>query len=322
MIKLDLITGFLGSGKTTFILKYAEYLTNAGQKIGIIENDNGAINVDRLLLEKELGESCDLEMVIGGDGDSCRQRRLKTKLIAMGMTGYDRVLVEPSGIFNIDELLDVLNESPLDKWYTLGSVIAVVDGTLPDELSETADYLLARQAADAGKIIFSRGDIADEDTVNATIAHINRALRTWECSRQYSRKDVLVRGPKDWTDDDFKTLMKAEYSLHDVGRRPLNSGSFSTLYFMNAELSEDELRKRTEALFNCSDCGQVFRVKGFVPNGDQWTEINATAHHIEIGPSPVGQAVIIVVGENLDEKRVGDILGVKGSGGQNAESHC
>lgn len=49
MIKIDLITGFLGSGKTTFIKKYAEYLMSQGMEIGIIENDFGAVNVDMQL---------------------------------------------------------------------------------------------------------------------------------------------------------------------------------------------------------------------------------------------------------------------------------
>ena len=45
MVKIDLITGFLGSGKTTFIKKYATYLMRKGLNIGILENDHGAVNV-------------------------------------------------------------------------------------------------------------------------------------------------------------------------------------------------------------------------------------------------------------------------------------
>ena len=45
MVKIDLITGFLGAGKTTFLKKYAEYLIAKGQNIGILENDFGAVNV-------------------------------------------------------------------------------------------------------------------------------------------------------------------------------------------------------------------------------------------------------------------------------------
>ena len=103
MIKIDLITGFLGSGKTTFIRKYVKHLTDKGLKIGILENDYGAVNVDAMLLQDILGDKCELEMVAGGCDADCHKRRFKTKLIAMGMQGFDRVLVEPSGVFDMDE---------------------------------------------------------------------------------------------------------------------------------------------------------------------------------------------------------------------------
>ena len=66
MVKVDLITGFLGSGKTTFIKKYARYLMEQGQNIGILENDFGAINVDMMLLRELESENCELEMIAGG----------------------------------------------------------------------------------------------------------------------------------------------------------------------------------------------------------------------------------------------------------------
>ncbi len=102
MVKIDLITGFLGSGKTTFIREYANYLISTGEKICIIENDYGAVNIDMVLLQDMLGENCNLEMIIGGDGKEAHRRRFRTKLISMGMSGYTRVIVEPSGIYDID----------------------------------------------------------------------------------------------------------------------------------------------------------------------------------------------------------------------------
>ena len=63
MVKIDLITGFLGSGKTTFIKKYAKYLMAHGMNIGILENDFGAVNVDMMLLKDLEGDQCELEMV-------------------------------------------------------------------------------------------------------------------------------------------------------------------------------------------------------------------------------------------------------------------
>ena len=65
MIKVDLITGFLGSGKTTFIKKYVEYLASQHLRVAVIENDYGAINVDRMLLSEALEGKADVEMVIG-----------------------------------------------------------------------------------------------------------------------------------------------------------------------------------------------------------------------------------------------------------------
>lgn len=84
MVKVDLITGFLGSGKTTFIKQYARYLMEQGQNIGILENDFGAINVDMMLLRELEGANCELEMVAGGCDKDCYRRRFRTKLICNG----------------------------------------------------------------------------------------------------------------------------------------------------------------------------------------------------------------------------------------------
>lgn len=64
-IQIDLITGFLGSGKTTFIKKYAVYFLKQGKKIGILENDFGAVNVDMMLLQDVMSDSCDVDMIAG-----------------------------------------------------------------------------------------------------------------------------------------------------------------------------------------------------------------------------------------------------------------
>ena len=115
MVKIDLITGFLGSGKTTFIKNYAKHLIDKGDNIGILENDYGAVNVDMMLLKDLEGEKCELEMIAGGCDADCHRRRFRTKLIAMGMCGYDRVIVEPSGIYDVDEFFDVLRDDPIDR---------------------------------------------------------------------------------------------------------------------------------------------------------------------------------------------------------------
>ena len=156
MIKIDLITGFLGSGKTTFIKKYARHLIDQGERVCILENDYGAINIDMVLLGDLLGPNCELEMVVGGDGHEAHQRRFRTKLINISMLGFTRVIVEPSGIYDVDEFFDTLYESPLDRWYEAGSVISIVDPWQTQDLSEELRYILMSETARAGKIVFSK----------------------------------------------------------------------------------------------------------------------------------------------------------------------
>lgn len=97
--------GLFGIRKDHFSEKYAEYLMDQGLHIGILENDFGAINVDMLMLHELRGDQCELEMIAGGCDAESHRRRFRTKLISMRMCGYDRVLVEPSGIYDVDEFL-------------------------------------------------------------------------------------------------------------------------------------------------------------------------------------------------------------------------
>ena len=214
MVTIDLITGFLGSGKTTFLKKYAEYLMDQGLHIGILENDFGAINVDMLMLHELRGDQCELEMIAGGCDAESHRRRFRTKLISMRMCGYDRVLVEPSGIYDVDEFFDVLREDPLDQWYEIGNVITILDARLEDNLSEQADYLLASEAANAGKVILSHADAATREQCEDTVAHLNRALEQIRCDRRIDpKKDILQKNLTDLTKEDLEEVSKCKIFL-------------------------------------------------------------------------------------------------------------
>ena len=175
MVQVDLITGFLGAGKTTFLRRYVRYLVQQGHKVCILENDFGAVNVDAMLVQEVLGPGCDVETISGGCDCDTHQRRMRTKLIAMAMRGFDRVVVEPSGIFDVDEFFDVLRDDPLDRWYRIGNVIAIVDAMLPEALSPQAEYLLASETANAGRVLLSRAPQAGPEQCRAAIAHLDRA---------------------------------------------------------------------------------------------------------------------------------------------------
>ena len=305
MVKIDLITGFLGSGKTTFIKKYAKFLIDKGLNICILENDFGAVNVDMMVLQDIMGEHCELEMVSGGCDKDCHRRRFKTKLIAMGMCGYDRVIVEPSGIFDMDEFFDALHEEPLDRWYELGNVIAIADAGMPEDLSPEADYLLGSEAACAGKILLSRVQEVSEEKVRGTVEHLNSAMEKIRCSRRLDPdKDIISRDWSTLTAKDFEELMKAGWQSADYVKQDVDeNGSFDSLFYMNIKMNEKKLRETAEKLLKDPACGKVMRVKGFMKqDNESWLELNATEHETILRPVKLGQEIMIVIGEGLNKE--------------------
>lgn len=307
MVKIDLITGFLGSGKTTFIKKYARYLLDQGLNIGILENDFGAVNVDMMLLKDLEGDHCELEMVSGGCDADCHRRRFETKLIAMGMCGYDRVIVEPSGIFDMDEFFDILREEPLDQWYEIGSVIAVVDVGLDCGQSEAADYLLASEAAGAGCIVLSKVKNVSAEQTEAVKAHLEQAMKKVGCRRSLFGH-IIASDWEQFTEEDYQRLMNCGYEPASY-RKTDAAAAFDSLFFMNLELTAEELKERTARLFEEPGCGHILRVKGFVKAEDgRWLELNATRREQTLAVSPDGQEVLIVIGEQLSKETIGRIL--------------
>lgn len=303
MIQIDLITGFLGSGKTTFIRKYAAYLINQGLHIGILENDFGAVNVDAMLLQDILGDSCTLEMVAGGCDADCHRRRFKTKLIAMGMCGYDRILVEPSGIFDMDEFFDVLHEEPLNRWYEIGNVITILDATMEPDLSEASRYLLASQVIQAGAIVFSHIEEASTEQAAAVLQYTRHA-----CARlQHNQPSEPFILQKDWNSlqpEDYQTLLNVGYHTADYTKLWFDElETYDSLYFMNMDFTEDFLCRSCGEILKDPACGRVFRIKGFqqLPDG-RWISVNATRQQTQITPVPNGQSILIVIGEGLHQE--------------------
>ena len=299
MITIDLITGFLGSGKTTFIEKYARWLVAKGERVCILENDYGAINIDRVLLQDLLGPNCELEMVVGGDGAEAHQRRFRTKLISMAMLGYTRVLVEPSGIYDIDEFFDTLYEEPLDRWYELGSVLTIVDARLDPNLSPASRYLLATEAAGAGKIILSKLSAdTQNDVIGQTLAILNQAMEELQCARRFAYPaDVLAKQWDQLEDTDFQMLETAGYRHVSFLKKAITEeDAYQSLFYMYYETTPEDLQARVLKLLVDPAAGHVLRIKGF----SSGLELNVTKDERHFRPLSVPtEDVIIVIGEGL-----------------------
>ena len=303
MIRVDLITGFLGSGKTTFIKKYAQYWISQGEKVGILENDYGAVNVDMLLLQSLRGQSCELEMVAGGCDADCHRRRFKTKLISMAMTGYNRVIIEPSGLFDMDEFFDALREEPLENWYEIGSVITVLEAKRDKNLSETEEYFLLSQLFNAGTILLSKQDKASPGDLAETMEYLAEASQKLGTRRALT--DLVVDKPWEALEpSDYEAMAASGYQLSSYVKKltSIEEAGFMTVYLLEHGMREDTLRALVAKLYSDETYGQVHRIKGFfLDEAGSWYELNATRAELSIEPIPVGQEVLIIIGHNLDE---------------------
>ena len=304
MVQVDLITGFLGSGKTTFLRKYVQYLIQQGHNVCILENDFGAVNVDAMLLQDLIGERCDIETISGGCDCDTHQRRMRTKLISMAMRGFDRVVIEPSGIFDVAEFYDILREEPLDRWYALGNVVAIVGARLEDKLSPQAEYLLASEAASAGLVVMSRAQQASRAQAEAVVAHLNRTLAACRCPRRFG-DDVLC---KDWaalTDADWERIDRCGWQQTSYVKLHFDEHeAFTSLYFLELGRTAEQLQRAARTLLQDAKYGHILRIKGFIPENGGWLELNAARDAMTLQPIPNGQEVLIVIGEGLDKAAI------------------
>ena len=291
MVKIDLITGFLGAGKTTFLTKYAKYLISLGEKVCILENDFGAINVDMMLISDL---DCDREMIAGGCDYDCHLRRFRTKLISMAMRGYTRVIVEPSGVYDTDEFFDTLYDDTLSSLYEIGNIFCVYDINTKN-LSYESRYILVSEASCAGKLIVSKRRNKELLDLN----YLNSIMKEFNCIRVFKNDDIIYEDEMNYED-----LLDSKYHQFDyIKVLSHDDVSFDSFYYFNNKKSLDELLIIKDKLFNNSEYGNVSRIKGFIyDNG--WKRINITHDDIDVSDNIDGQDVIIVIGENLKNDKI------------------
>ena len=297
MIKIDLITGFLGSGKTTFIIKYAKYLMSLGERVCILENDYGAVNIDMMLLS-EIG--CDREMIAGGCDYDCHQRRFKTKLINMALMGYSRIIVEPSGIFDTDEFFDLLYEEPLDSLYEIANVFSLYDINT-NNLSYESRYILASQISVSSKIIVSKRDNSKEAL---NIDYLNNIMEEFNCPRIITNDDIIYNDNLN-----FNNILNSGHKSYSHIKIPINNDNkYDSIYFLDKPFNKDIILKIKDELFKDSSYGNIARIKGFVNENDIWYRINITKNESDFSQISNGQNVLIIIGENLNNDLINNFV--------------
>ena len=157
----------------------------------------------------------------------------------------------------------------------------------------------------AGKILLSHADEADGAQIEQTIAHLNRAMAQIGCKRRFDT-EIVKKGTIQLTNSDLESFSRCGYVYENYQKMDLSEQNvFQSLYFMNSTMSEETLKAAVKKLFEDENCGNIFRIKGFLKaDNDKWLELNATHSKITLQPIAEGQDVLIVIGERLNKEAV------------------
>ena len=165
MTKIDIISGFLGAGKTTFIKKLLKEAI-AGEKVVLIENEFGEIGIDGGFLKdsgienREMNSGCICCSLVGDFGRSLNE--VLTKYTP------DRVIIEPSGVGKLSDVIAAVQNAHLDD--QLNSFVTVVDALKAKMYLKNFGEFFENQVTHAGAILLSRTAECPEKRLDETVA--------------------------------------------------------------------------------------------------------------------------------------------------------
>ena len=200
MTKIDIVSGFLGAGNTTLIKKLLKEAL-ADTKTVLIENEFGEIGIDGGFLKeagieiKEMNSGCICCSLVGDFGTSLKE--------VMKTYTPDRILIEPSGVGKLSDVMKAVQNVIDEKDVVLNSAVAVVDASKCKMYIKNFGEFFINQIEHAGTIILSRTGNISEDKLNTCISlireHNDRATIITTPWDELDGKDILdtIEGAKD-----------------------------------------------------------------------------------------------------------------------------
>ena len=201
MTKIDIVSGFLGAGKTTLIKKLlAEALGDT--KVVLIENEFGEIGIDGGFLKeagieiKEMNSGCICCSLVGDFGTSLKE--------VMHTYEPERILIEPSGVGKLSDVMKAVQDVIDTKDVALNSAVAVVDASKCKMYIKNFGEFFVNQIAHAGTIVLSRtGNISEE-----------KLSKCIELIREHNGKATIITTP--WEELDGKDILAAIEGAGDL----------------------------------------------------------------------------------------------------------
>ena len=182
MTKIDIISGFLGAGKTTLIKKLLQEAFQEEQVV-LIENEFGEIGIDGGFLKeagieiREMNSGCICCSLVGDFGTSLKE--------VIEKYHPDRILIEPSGVGKLSDVIRAVKDVQEETGLVLNSYTTVVDAKKCKMYMRNFGEFFNNQVEYAGAIIMSRTDIVDEE----------KAMQSMELLRGLNAKAAIITTP-------------------------------------------------------------------------------------------------------------------------------
>ena len=169
MTKIDIISGFLGAGKTTFIKKLLQEAIS-GEQVVLIENEFGEIGIDGGFLKdsgieiREMNSGCICCSLVGDFGKSLSEVLTKYK--------PDRIIIEPSGVGKLSDVMKAVIDVSADMDVALNSAVTIVDAAKCKMYMKNFGEFFNNQIENAGTVVLSRTDITDAAKIQKDVEMI------------------------------------------------------------------------------------------------------------------------------------------------------
>ncbi len=191
MTKIDIVSGFLGAGKTTFIQKMLKEAF-VGEQVVLIENEFGEIGIDGGFLKdsgieiKEMNSGCICCSLVGDFGTSLKE--------VIATYHPERILIEPSGVGKLSDVIKAVADIELEneemKDVKLNTAVAVVDVSKAKMYIKNFGEFFVNQVESAGTILLSRTQNVSEEKTTEVV----------QLLKEHNPKATIITTPWDLLD--------------------------------------------------------------------------------------------------------------------------
>lgn len=261
MTKVDIVSGFLGAGKTTLIKKLIKDAL-AGTRVVLIENEFGEIGIDGGFLKeagieiREMNSGCICCSLVGDFNASLKQ--------VMETYQPERILIEPSGVGKLDDVMRAIEKTAEEiPDMKVGSAVTVVDAAKARVYFKNFGEFFVNQIENAGTVLLTRTDKVSQEKIDEAVAlireHNQKATIITTPLAELDGRKVLetIEGGEDLQSEILAEVMAAEeehhhhHHHHDEHAEKFTDEDGNTVYRAHHHHDHDEDHEEEEHEHHC-----------------------------------------------------------------------